>query len=76
MQYSNETGSLKLIEEINIPFVENERKRLPLPNQEVLLIMDVFKGQMIVVVLNKLKNTTFSWQELLQIWVIYSSRLT
>ena len=38
---TNETKSLKLIEEIIIPYFENERKRLSLLNQEALSIMNV-----------------------------------
>ena len=45
--YSNETESIKVLEEIVIPYVIKERRSLLLPSsQPALLIMDVFKGQM------------------------------
>lgn len=45
--YSNAAESIKLIEEIIVPYLENERKIHKLqPTQKGLLIMDVFTGQM------------------------------
>ena len=44
--YSNEKEALKHLDEIIIPYIEEERERLDLPDQVALLIMDVFKGQM------------------------------
>ena len=45
--YSNEEGSLKMIEHIIIPYVKNQRKILKLDAEyPAMLIMDVFKGQM------------------------------
>ena len=43
--YSNEAESIKLIEEIVLPYVKQKRKRLSKSDQEVLVILDVFRGQ-------------------------------
>ena len=54
--YSNTAESIKLIEEIIVPYVEKERASLKLSDKEpALLIMDVFRGQMTEDVLNVLK---------------------
>ena len=46
--FSNTTESLKLLDEIIIPYVKNERKRLKLePSQPALLILDVFSGKIV-----------------------------
>ena len=45
-QWGNEKESLKIIEDIIVPYVTKEREKLSSPNQPALLIMDVFKGQM------------------------------
>ena len=43
--FSNTMKSLKLLDEIIIPYVRNEQERLKLePSQPVLLILDVFSG--------------------------------
>ena len=43
--FSNTMKSLKLLDEIIIPYVRNEHERLKLePSQPVLLILDVFSG--------------------------------
>ena len=45
--YSNTEESLKFLDEIIVPYVTKERSKLNLPaNQKVLMIMDVFTGQM------------------------------
>ena len=45
--YSNTAESIKLIKEINIPYIEKERFSLKFPKtQPALLIMDVSRGQM------------------------------
>ena len=55
--YSNTAESIKLIEEIIVPYVEKERAPLKLSDKEpALLIMDVFRGQMTEDVLNVLKE--------------------
>ena len=55
--YSNTVESIKLIEEIIVPYVEKERASLKLSDKEpALLIMDVFRGQMTEDVLNVLKE--------------------
>ena len=54
--FSNTEESLKLIEEIIIPYIESERKKLGAPNQHALIIMDVLTGQMTGPVLEKLRD--------------------
>ena len=55
--YSNEVESIKVLEEIVIPYTIKERKLLRLPaSQPALLMMDVFKGQMTNNVLKILKD--------------------
>ena len=54
--YSNEEETLKLLKEVTVPNIQNERKTLRLDaNYPALFIMDVFKGQMTPAVLNMLK---------------------
>ena len=54
--YSNEEETLKLLKEVIVPYIQNERKTLRLDaDYPTLLIMDVFKGQMTPAVLNMLK---------------------
>ena len=43
--FSNTEESIKLIKEVLLPYIEDQRKQLGKPNQSVLLIMDVFRGQ-------------------------------
>ena len=43
--YSNETESIKFLEEIILPYIRQERERLGCENQKALLIFDVFRGQ-------------------------------
>ena len=51
--YSNATESIKLIEEIIVPYLKEERKKLGLEiSHKGLLIMDVFTGQMTTDVLD------------------------
>ena len=53
--FSNTTESLKLLDEIIISYVKNERERLKLePSQPALLILDIFSGQMTTPVTDKL----------------------
>jgi len=55
--YSNTTESLKLLDEIIIPYVNSERERHKLDrNHHALLLLDVFRGQMTEPVLQKLKE--------------------
>ena len=51
--YGNEQESLKLLNDVIIPYVEMEREKLELPTQVALIIMDVLKGQMTTAVLQK-----------------------
>ena len=55
--YSNEKKSLKLINEIVLPYVTEERQRLFQPNQKALVIYDVFKGQITDKVLSRYKDS-------------------
>ena len=53
--FSNTTESLKLLDEIIILYVKNEREQLKLePSQPALLILDAFSGQMTTPVTDKL----------------------
>ena len=44
--FSNTAESIKVIEEVVIPYIEKQRQELEKPNQAAVLIMDVFRGQM------------------------------
>ena len=48
--------SLKMTEDIIVPYVTKEREKLSSPNQPALLITDVFKGQMNTPILKKLEE--------------------
>ena len=54
--YSNEAESIKLIEEIILPYFKKERERLSKPDQAALVIFDVFRGQITDDVLNLFKE--------------------
>lgn len=54
--YSNEQESLKLIDEIIVPYVNKERNRMQRPDQKALVIFDVFRGQVTDKVLKKFKE--------------------
>ena len=55
--FSNTEESLKLLDEIVIPYVESERRRLDLEQkQHALIILDIFRGQMIQQVINTLQG--------------------
>ena len=55
--WSNETETLKLIDEVINPYVVNKRKELNLPTtQKALVVRDMFNGQMTVVVKSKLAS--------------------
>ena len=43
--FSNTQESVKVVTEIVVPYVENQRKELQKPDQAALLILDVFRGQ-------------------------------
>ena len=65
--FSNTTESLKLLDEIIIPYVISERERQQLDiNHRALLLMDVFRGQMTEPVLKKLRENN-SWSKCRQI---------
>ena len=54
--YSNEAASIKLIEDIILSYVKEERKRLRKADQAALVIFDVFRGQITDNVLNLIKE--------------------
>ena len=55
--FSNTQESLKLLDEVIIPYINSERENLGVENdQETLLIMDVFSGQMTDPVKEKLRQ--------------------
>jgi len=43
--FSNTQESIKVVTEIIVPYVENQRKELQKQDQAALLILDVFRGQ-------------------------------
>ena len=53
---SSEVESSKFIDKVIIPYVQNEQKKLAQSYQEALLIMDVFRDQMINAVFEILKK--------------------
>ena len=54
--WDNKKESLKMTEDIIVPYVTKEREKLSSPNQPALLITDVFKGQMNTPILKKLEE--------------------
>ena len=57
--FSNTLESLKLLDEIVIPYIEKERANLQLPdNQAAVLIIDVFSGQMTDPVIEKIRENS------------------
>ena len=61
--YSNEQESIKVLEEIIIPYVKKERERLGMEkDQAALLITDVYKEQMNSPVLKVLSNNNILLQ--------------
>ena len=54
--FSNTEESLKLLDEIVIPYVESERKTQFGTNTTCLIIVDVFRGQMTQQVINNLQE--------------------
>ena len=53
---SNEEESIKFIENIIVPYVEEQRSLLELPNQNALVLLDVFTGQTRAAVLKTFKD--------------------
>ena len=54
--FSNAMESIKLINEIIIPYVQSQRKELGKPKQAALVIMDVFRGQITDDVISLLRD--------------------
>ena len=54
--FSNTQESVKVIEEVVLPYVETQRKKLNNPKQAAVLIFDVFRGQMTEEVTDLLKK--------------------
>ena len=59
--FSNAMESIKLINEIIIPYVQSQRKELGKPKQAVLVIMDVFRGQITDDVISLLRNNNIHY---------------
>ena len=53
---SNKQESSKQLDDVVIPYVEVERKKLELPTQAILITMNVFKGQMTTPVFQKIMS--------------------
>ena len=63
--YSNETESIKILNDVIIPYVKNQREKLGLRKDHyALLIMDVFKGQMTSKVLKVLKDNHLPFENI------------
>ena len=54
--YSNEEESINFIKNIIVPYVEEQRSLLELPNQNALVLLDVFTGQTTPAVLKTFKD--------------------
>ena len=54
--FTNTTESIKVIEEMLVLFVKEQRTSWKLLNQAALIIMDVFRGQITVEVLDVLRD--------------------
>ena len=54
--WGNKKESLKITENIIVPYVTKEKEKLSLPKQPAQLIMGVFKGQITNPVLKKLEE--------------------
>ena len=59
--FSNAMESIKLINEIIIPYVQSQRKELGKPKQAALVIMDVFRGQITDDVISLLRDNNTFW---------------
>ena len=59
--FSNATESIKLINEITIPYVQSQRKELGKPRQAALVIMDVFRGQITDDVISLLRDNNIHY---------------
>ena len=55
-RFSNKAESLKVTEEIILPYVKQQRQELEKPDQVAILIMDVFRGQMTEEVISMLRT--------------------
>ena len=59
--FSNAMESIKLINEIIIPYVQSQRKELGKPKQAALVIMDVFRGQITDDVISLLRDNNIHY---------------
>ena len=59
--FSNKAESLKVIEEIIFPYVKQQCQELEKLDQAVILIMDVFRGQMTEEVVSMLRTNNICW---------------
>ena len=60
--WDNEKESLKMTEDIIVPYVTKEMGKLSSPNQPALLIMDVFKGQMKETYFKEIRTQQLNYQ--------------
>ena len=56
--FSNTIASIKVTEEIVVPFVKEQRRSLQLPNKATFIVMDLFQSKMAVEVLDILRAYT------------------
>ena len=59
--FSNAMQSIKLINEITIPYVQSQRKELGKPKQAALVIMDIFRGQITDSVISRLRDNNIHY---------------
>ena len=59
--FNNAMESIKLINEIIIPYVQSQRKELGKPKQAALVIMDVFRGQITDDVISLLRDNNIHY---------------
>ena len=68
--FSNKAESLKVIEEIILPYVKQQCQELEKLDQAVILIMDVFRGQMTEEVVSMLRTNNICWLRFQTTWRI------
>ena len=59
--FSNTMESIKLVNEIIIPYIQSQRKELGKPKQAALVIMDVFRGQITDDVISLLRDNNIHY---------------
>ena len=69
-QFRKAMESIKLINEIIIPYVQSQRRELGKPKQAILVIMDVFRGQITDDVISLLRDNNTFWY-----WILWLNSL-